>query len=463
MADRYHVSRCPATVLAEIDGAAPDCDEAWVSWQTLLMRTWRGVKALLHDAVDATLELVREGNESSARAVRRVSDEVEALAGPVQAIDELRRLSTSGVLSTIRLANRSIQSVSDFGLSAAFPQGQGATAEAAAPVPLRSTVIGTKEWVGDATLGLLNAAVGDHLHRSGSELDLAMTVRIGDRYVAPDRAALAAALSSVETTPKVAVFVHGLGTTEWSWCLEADAYYGDSETTFASMLARDLAFTPIFIRYNTGRHVSDSGRSFAALLEELTLAYPQPIDDLSIFGHSMGGLVSSSACHHAEEHGMAWTKHLRRVFYFGSPHQGAPLARLGHALTETLGSVDLPATKILSRILEARSAGVHDLYNGAIVDEEWLTHHPLARDALPLDHAAHYFVSASVTEDAEHPVGKIIGDLLVRVSSAAGPRMSERAFPIDTRHYGGVMHHHLQNHPAVYEQVRAACAVEGER
>lgn len=427
------------------------------------MRTWRGVKALLHDAVDATLELVREGNESSARAVRRVSDEVEPLAAPVQAIDTIRRLSTSGVLSTIKMANRSIQSVSDLGLSAAFPQEQGeAEGSQAEPVPLRSTIIGTKAWVGDATLGLLNAAVGDHLHRSGSELDLSMTVRVGERYVAPERVALAAAFANVETTTKLAVFVHGLGTTEWSWCLEAEAYYGDSETTFASMLKRDLGFTPVFVRYNTGRHVSDNGRSFAALLEELRLAYPSPIDDLSVFGHSMGGLVSSSACHHAEKHDLPWAKLLRRVFYFGSPHQGAPLARLGHALTETLGHVDLPATKILSRILEARSAGVHDLYNGAIVDEEWLTHHPLARDALPLDHAAHYFISASVTEDADHPVGKLIGDLLVRVSSASGPKMSERAFPIDTRHYGGVMHHHLQNHPAVYEQVRAACAGENE-
>lgn len=429
------------------------------------MRTWRGVKALLHDAVDATLELVREGNDSSARAVRRVTDEVEPIAAPVQVIDEIRRLSTSGVLGSIKLANRSIQAVSDLGLSAAFPQGGDAAADMLpeTPVPLHSTIMGTKAWIGDATLGLLNAAVGDHLHRSGSELDLAMVLRIGDQYVQPERAALEAALKSIEATAKVAVFVHGLGTTEWSWCLEAQAYYGDPETTFASMLARDLGFTPIFIRYNTGRHVSENGRSFAALLEELALAYPVPIEDLSVFGHSMGGLVSSSACHHAEEHDMAWTKLLRRVFYFGSPHQGAPLARLGHALTETLGQVDLPATKILSRILEARSAGVHDLYNGAIVDEEWLTHHPLARDALPLDHAAHYFVSASVTEDADHPVGKIIGDLLVRVSSASGPKMSERAFPIDTRHYGGVMHHHLQNHPGVYEQVREACAEEPEQ
>lgn len=421
------------------------------------MRTWRGVKALVHDAVDATVELVREGHESSSRAVRRVSDKIEPISAPVRVVDDLRRWSTSGVLGTIKFANRSLETLSDLGLSVAFPASEEAQALPTEAVPLLSSIIGDKIWLGDATLGLLNAAVGDHLHRSGSELDLSMVFRIGDEYVAAEGPALSEALKNIDASEKVAVFVHGLGTTEWSWCLEAEAYHGDPSANFATMLARDLGFTPIFVRYNTGRHVSDNGRRFAALLESLALAYPMPIEDLSVFGHSMGGLVASSACVHAEEHDMAWTKFLRRVFYFGSPHQGAPLARVGHALTETLGQVDLPATQILARILEKRSAGVHDLYNGAIVDEEWLTHHPLSRDSLPVPHAAHYFVSASVTEDAAHPLGQIIGDLLVRVSSASGPRMSEHAFPIDTKHYGGVMHHHLQNHPAVYAQVRAAC------
>ena len=436
------------------------------------MRTWRGVKSLLHDAVDATVELVREGHESSARAGRRVTDELEPIATPARVVDDLRRASTSGVLGTIKLANRGIQALSDYGLAAAFPQSTSAeatfpqgprplAASSASPVPLLSTAIGTKDWIGDASLGLLNAAVGDHLHRSGSELDLSMVVRLGDRYVPAERAALAEALASSDANPavtdKLAVFVHGLGTTEWSWSLEAEAYHGDPSVTFASMLALDLGFTPVFVRYNTGRHVSENGRLFASLLEELTQAYPVPIEDLSIFGHSMGGLVSSSACHHAAEAQLSWTNLLRRVFYFGSPHQGAPLARFGHALTKILGDVDLPATKILSRILEARSDGVHDLKHGAVLDEEWLTRHPLSRDALPLPQAAHYFVSASVTDDPAHPVGRIVGDLLVRVSSASGPKMSEHAFPIDTRHYGGVMHHQLQNHPAVYEQVRAAC------
>ena len=37
------------------------------------MHPLRHIKAMVHDAVDATVELVREGNESAARAVRAVS------------------------------------------------------------------------------------------------------------------------------------------------------------------------------------------------------------------------------------------------------------------------------------------------------------------------------------------------------------------------------------------------------
>lgn len=418
------------------------------------MRTWRGMKALLHDAVDATVELVREGHDSTSRAVRRVTDEVEPLREPVRAIDEVRRLSTSGVLGTIKLANRSIEALTDWGLSMGLPADEHGQPLPA--VPLDSSITGSKEWVGDAVLGLVNAMVGDHLHRRGSELSLSMVLRAADRYVSVDSDSLREAIAN--PSGRVAVFVHGLGTTEWSWCLEAEAYHGDSTASFASMLARDEGITPLFVRYNTGRHVSENGRSLASLLEALVRAYPVPITDLTLFGHSMGGLVSSSACAHAEAEEMEWTRALRRVFYLGSPHQGAPLAKFGQALADTLGSVDLPATRILARILEGRSAGVHDLRHGALVDEEWLAPHPLARDSLPLAHAAHYFISASITQDAAHPLAQLVGDLLVRVPSAAGPKMKSETFSIDTRHYGGVMHHQLQNHPAVYEQIRQILA-----
>ncbi|MCA9535695.1 MAG: alpha/beta hydrolase [Myxococcales bacterium] len=424
------------------------------------MRRFRGLKALIHDAVDATVELVREGHESTSRGVLRVTDELEPLREPARAADAIRRFATDGVLSTIQFVNRSVETVTDLGLDVAL--GPAAVDELGVPaVPLVSNAMSTSSaaWVGDAALGVVNAVVGDHLHDRASGLDLSMVLRAGDRYVPVQTDALREALP--DATAKVALFVHGMATTEWSWCLQAEAYHGDPGTHFGTLLARDLGFTPLFLRYNTGRHISECGRRLADLLEELTDAYPVQPFELTLIGHSMGGLVLRSACHYGEEGGMRWPARVRRAFYLGSPHQGAPLASFGHALTGALNRVDLPATQIMARILERRSAAVHDMRHAPIVDEDWLAPDPRAHDALPLAHATHHFISATLTRDPEHPLGVLMGDLLVRVPSASGPMMSG-AFPIDTSHYGGVMHHELQNHPAVYEQIRRLCAAPGE-
>ena len=422
------------------------------------MRRWRAFKALVHEGVDATLELVREGHESTSRVVLRVTDEIEPLRKPVRAVDDVRRLGTNAVLGTIRLVNRTVEVVTDAGLDLATKPDAEHTPETL--LPMRSDVAGSLAWLGDAAIGALNAAVGNHLESSDNGLDLDMHFRVGDTYVELDADAVSAAIP--DPTPKIALFLHGLGATEWSWLLHAEAYHGDVTSCFGTLLHRDLDFTPVFLRYNTGRHVSENGRRLAELLERFVAAYPVPIEDLTLIGHSMGGLVARSACHYAEQDGLDWPARVPRVFYLGSPHRGAPLAKFGDVLADVLTSIDLPATRITGLVIDGRSHGVKDLRHGGLIDEEWLSPHPVAdRDELPVPHAKHVFVSATVTEDATHPIGQLIGDLLVRVPSAAGPEVHHEAFTIDTRTYGRILHHQLQNHPAVYEQVRAICAESG--
>ena len=70
------------------------------------MRRIRGLLALVHDAVDATTHLVREGHDSTARNVLRVTDAIEPLAGPARAIDAVRRVGTTGTLASVRAVNR---------------------------------------------------------------------------------------------------------------------------------------------------------------------------------------------------------------------------------------------------------------------------------------------------------------------------------------------------------------------
>lgn len=435
------------------------------------MQRIRGLKALLHDAVDLTTDLVREGFDSTARSVRRVTDHVQPIATPVQTLSALVQIPAGTVLETIKIVNRTVQHLSDTGLDVAqrlaSPQPAIAEDNGASITPavtMRSDIMKSSRWALDAALGFVNAVVGDHLHRQENALDLGMSFRMRDHYVPLERDALAKVFS--EPSRKVVLFVHGLATTEWSWCLGAQAYHGNPSECFGTLLERDLGYTPIWLRYNTGRHVSENGRLLAAELERFVDAYPVPIEELTIVGHSMGGLVARSACHYGNQQGRRWIEPLRRVFCLGTPHRGAPLEKFGNVLTGVLGAIDLPGTKIPARILAGRSAGIKDLRHGALVDEDWVGRDPDAlreegcREVPLLAHVSYYFVSATVTANLEHPLGQLLGDLLVRLPSSVGPAVCQGSFAIDTRSFGGIMHHQLQNHPTVYEVLRSACAGE---
>jgi triacylglycerol lipase len=422
------------------------------------MQRWRGLKSLIHDAVDYTTELVEEGHESTSRSVMRAFDLVPPLAGPARAVDGVRRVTTKGVLQTIRVVNRAVQVVTDLGLDVAERAMDEDTQGA---IALRSDAVGTAPWIGDAALGLVNGVIGDHLHARDNGLDLGMSLRFGDGYLPLDDAeATARALDGAGR--RVALFVHGLATTEWCWWLESDAYHGDASASFGSLLQRDLGYAPIWARYNTGRHVSENGRALAEALDRLCGAHE--IDELLIVGHSMGGLVSRSACHYAHLEARPWVSRVRRVFALGSPHHGAPLERIGHLAAVLLSAIDTPGTKIPARLIAGRSAGIKDLRHGALVDEDWIGRDldapgdpELARVPL-LPHATYHFIAATVTEDPEHPVGRIIGDLLVQRPSASGVELTHETFPIETQCFGGILHHQIQNHPAVYAQLRRALA-----
>ena len=173
--------------------------------------------------------------------------------------------------------------------------------------------------------------------------------------------------------------------------------------------------------------------------------------------------MARSACHYASLASCRWPVLVSHVFCLGSPHRGAPLEKIGNVLTRVLGAIDRPGTLVPSRILAGRSAGIKDLRHGALVDEDWLGRDPDAlqndgQQEVPLlPTVSYHFVSATVTADPEHPIGQIIGDLLVRVPSSAGPVTHSETFAVETSRFGGVMHHQLQNHPAVYQVLRRGC------
>jgi pimeloyl-ACP methyl ester carboxylesterase len=302
---------------------------------------------------------------------------------------------------------------------------------------------------GSALIAAVTGLRGDALEAEGSPLCQPMAVRVNGEPVALDTDALREAFP--EATPRLVVFLHGLMETEFSW--------GGRES-YGSRLARDLGCTPVYVRFNSGRHISENGRSLSKLIEELVAAWPGGAEEIALVGHSMGGLVARSACCHAAQDDADWVRLVRHSVSLGSPHMGAPLEQAVHVLSARLAA--LPETRPVANLLRRRSGGIRDLRQGSLVDEDWRDRDPDALRAaacaeVPLvEGATHCFVSATITRSGRHPLGRLLGDTLVLVPSASG-RSRTRRIPFEEEfgmHVGGANHFALLNHPAVYARLR---------
>jgi pimeloyl-ACP methyl ester carboxylesterase len=304
---------------------------------------------------------------------------------------------------------------------------------------------------GALVVGALTGLIGDRLEGERSELHEPISVRAEGRPVGVEPAALAAAFP--EATGRLVVFVHGLMESEFAWRLGGGESYGDR-------LRRELGYTPLELRYNTGRHISENGRDLADLMERVAAAWPCEVELVALVGHSMGGLVARSACHQAAARGDEWVDRVRHIVSLGSPHTGATLAQGVHWASAALHA--LPETRPLAAVLRRRSAGIRDLRHGSLVDADWRDRDPdalrvVACEEVPLlEGATHCFVAATITADPRHPLGRLIGDSLVLEGSASG-RSRKRRIPFEDEYglvLGGTHHIALLNHPAVYERLR---------
>ncbi len=309
-------------------------------------------------------------------------------------------------------------------------------------------------------LGALNGLKGDAIAVEYPELAFAMALRdhVNGGDVTPTRAGLWAAYPNA--TGRVAVFVHGLCETDRSWWDGAMRHHGEPFVSYGSLLEADLGYTPAYLRYNSGLPIADNGRSLADLLDEVVDAWPVPVRDLVVIGHSLGGLVVRSACHHADLGGQRWVSLVRQVVCVGTPHLGAPLERGVHRAEPVLARI--PDTRPLATLLRDRSAGVKDLRNGIFAadeyhgddPDEYLSHR--GREVPFVAGATYCFVGATITRDRHHPIGRLVGDLLVTYPSASGSD-HRRMIPFELEHgahVGGINHFDLLNHPTVYEHLR---------
>jgi pimeloyl-ACP methyl ester carboxylesterase len=334
----------------------------------------------------------------------------------------------------------------------------GAHAAGAAQSPEAPSI--ERSPAGRAVISALNGAFGDTLARRRNALALDMTVRRHGRDVELTRAALKSAFPNAK--PKLAIFVHGLCETDEAWN-GFPARRAPRDVPYGPRMEVELGYTPIYLRYNTGRHISENGRDLAQLLGDLVKAWPTDVHQIVLIGHSMGALVARSACHYGA--GSACVAKVHHVFTLGAPHRGAPLEQAANAASAAL--VRLPETRPIATALNLRSSGIKDLRYGYLVDECWMDQdcdaylRDTSREIPFLATARHYFICATLTREASAPAGRIIGDLLVlRPSAWAQESRTKRLrFPVEHYyHLGSANHFDLLNHPAIFHQIRRCLA-----
>jgi alpha-beta hydrolase superfamily lysophospholipase len=405
-----------------------------------------------------------ERRPDESRALSRLA--FAELRGAACGVQEVHRAIAERAFGAVGAGAAPVRAVHDAVADGVYGAVRGATAllGQAADAGLRHRPPAEGRWLsssprGAVALGALGGLIGDELERQDSDLQQPMAVRAAGRAVRLEPAPLGRAFP--QATPHIVVFVHGLMETELAWRLGA----GPEGETYGSRLALDLRCTPVHVRYNSGRHVSENGRSLADLLEELLAAWPAEVEQIALVGHSLGGLVARSAGHYASERGDRWVRLVRHVVALGSPHMGAPMAKALHWASAGLDLV--PEARPFAAFLHRRSAGIRDLRRGSLVDEDWRDRDPDAlraaacREIPLLEGATHCFVAATVTRRAGHPLGRLLGDCLVLQPSASGRSRTRRiAFRSDHgMHLGGAHHLTLLNHPDVYERLREWLAV----
>ncbi len=280
----------------------------------------------------------------------------------------------------------------------------------------------------------VNGAFGDYLLRNRNPLALRMGFYTHGQPLLIERSALAAQFPTA--SGKLVVFIHGLCCDETSWSFFSTGEHAHNRP-YAEQLQQQ-GFSPLFVRYNTGIRIEQNGRMLAQLLTRLCEAWPQPIEQLVLIGHSMGGLVARSACSYGVMGKADWAGKISHVFCLGSPHLGAPLEKAAHLGVRVLQAFDV--TEPLADLADERSTGIKDLRHGK-------SHHPKRPRPphVPLRPPQAHFHFVGSVMSGHSTLGRLLGDGLVRMRSATADHLADDSTEID-----GLNHIQLLNHPEVY-------------
>ncbi|HRG75311.1 MAG TPA: alpha/beta hydrolase [Leptospiraceae bacterium] len=303
---------------------------------------------------------------------------------------------------------------------------------------------------------ILHGVVGDALEENASSLARKMQFYKGGKPINLTKEDIIKAYP--KPTSKICILVHGLACDEMMW------NFPNSKENYGNLLQKEMGYTPFYLRYNSGLHISENGKHLSTLIHTLFKNYPTNIKELILIGHSMGGLVVRSACYYGDKQNVTWIYKIRKVFFLGSPHLGAPLEKFGNVVTNVLEHIPNTFVKMTKDVINLRSAGIKDLRYGYLLDEDWKGKDPdtllkNSKNAVPLlEGVSYYIISGTVTEDPESIFSVWFGDALVRKPSVLGKDKSGiHTLPIpeeNHKEFPGLAHLTLMHDPKVYEQIK---------
>jgi len=381
-------------------------------------RARSGYAGLLKSTLIETTRIVRDMHGAIAGQTFGVLERVPLVGAPVRLVAGAHAAIAHGVYTAINGIGGGLLDVVD-----EVEQRLAGNAHARLPVGIKSA---------------LNAAFGDHLHANNSAFAIPMALIGAGAPLSLDRAGLAAAFPAPNA--QICVFVHGLGCSDRSW--EAS---GRPDVHLGEELERALGLTPIYLRYNSGLPIAQNGAALAQLLEQLVEAWPAAACELTLIGHSMGGLLARSALEQAPADA-PWKAATRGLICIGSPHTGAPLARHGEQLQRALDTFAVTAP--LGRLGGARSRGIKDLHDG------------LSPSEIPGGaHIARRFIGSHLGAQPDGALASLFGDGLVPLASSTtldGHTPTTHLVLAEIGHLG------LLNDPRVLEQIQSWLCEDSE-
>jgi triacylglycerol lipase len=419
----------------------------------VIVSRFKGLVKLLELSVDRGVTAVEGVHRSLSKTHFGIASTVHGAQDVSQLVHQLERMGSSGIYSAVRLVNRGVGVLAQTAVTVLEASHEKKTAESdlkeGESVDYNASDL-------HPLLPILNGVVGDLLQVRDNELAISMEFIYENRTLSLSKDELSKVFPRHKPL-KLCLLLHGLVADEKIWRFPEDPHH-----SYGTLLEKEMGYTPVYVRYNSGLHISHNAKAFSKMLEQFVSNLNRPVEEIVLIGHSMGGLVLRAAGWYGAKKDHKWIHKTSKMIYIASPHHGAPMEKIGHLLCRVFKEIPLPYIQLAAQIGELRSAGIKDLRFGYLTDQEWQLQDPGAllrsnKAAIPLLLGVeHYAASGSLTSNPDNPVSLILGDAIVRASSAKGISSSENiSIPFcQICEFPGIGHLKIAHHPKVYEQIK---------